>query len=604
MEIRNRIAQLILATLLPVGAWAAMEIACGINGSTDWDDSEPFADLFTMSRTWHYLPANASGDWPHEKKTLDNIPVDDQGYPLEIPFTLGGEQKRVATTMLNGRQKKAFTFGTYTLLFEGKGEIQLSNLVSTRTITHDGNGVKKYELEITEEHFKGQDRCDALRLNIMKSDPNNHIRNIRFIRPGYMDTYQDQPFTKEFLDDHRPFTVLRFMDWNSTNNSPQGSWAERRPKDWCSQTIAPTNPDNRGGVAYEWMIELCNTLQRDMWVTLPHLSDATYQRNLAKLIRDNLDKNLTCYVEWSNEVWNWNFKQTGYAKNQGMNVKNFSGKAGEAVNMYYTYASVNLFKIFEEEFSGERDRLVTVLSGRHNPATGDTRRVIEALDNPKVNPGGIVPDACATAPYLKVRGSSRTVSALHNDLRESISSRAAEGVRKWKGLIKSKGMRFITYEGGQHVAKIAEDLIIQANEHSGMYDIYREYLDSLEANGLEMLNAFVAVGRWGPHGAWGHKQYAGEPLSTAHKYRALWDYMVASGQVDPNKLPLAVSSAPAPGRVPVGASQVMAPRMLRVFQPNGRAVQSFPSMSAFRGLSTGAYIIRRDGAAAGIAVRR
>jgi hypothetical protein len=169
-----------------------------------------------------------------------------------------------------------------------------------------------------------------------------------------MDTYQDQPFTKAFLDDHRPFTVLRFMDWNATNNNPQGMWSERRPKDWCSQTTAPTNPDNRGGVAYEWMIELCNTLQRDMWICVPHLADQNYQRNLAKLIRDNLDKNLKCYVEWSNEVWNWNFKQTGYAKNQGMNVKNFSGKAGEAVNMYYTYASVNLFRIFEEEFAGDR----------------------------------------------------------------------------------------------------------------------------------------------------------------------------------------------------------------------------------------------------------
>jgi hypothetical protein len=165
-------------------------------------------------------------------------------------------------------------------------------------------------------------------------------------------------------------------------------------------------------------------------------------------------------------------------------------------------------------------------------------------------------------------------------------------------------MRFITYEGGQHVAKIAEDLILSANDHPAMYDIYREYLDSLEANGLEMFNAFVAVGRWGPHGAWGHKQYAGEPLSTAHKYRALWDYMVASGQVDPNKLPLAVSSSPALERVPVGVRQANAPRMLRVFQPNGRAVQLFPSTGAFRGLSTGAYIIRRDGVAVGLSVRR
>ncbi len=612
----KNLVMVVAVTAVAGQAAGPMVIAAGLDAVTDWSDAEPFVDLFKMSRTWHWLDADASDDWPHGQKNVEGIPVDDQGWPLKVPFRLNGEMRRVCTTMLNGRQKEAFEFGTYTLLFEGEGEIGLSHLYSA-TVTHDGVGEKVYQFDITEQHFGSNDVSPALRLNIYRSEESNPIRNIRLIRPGCLETYETQPFTERFLRDVRPFAVLRFMDWNNTNGNTQSQWSQRRPMDYAQQTTMSELPKHLNGVAYEWMILLCNTVQRDMWVTVPHKADENYQRQLARLIRDNLDPNLKCYVEWSNETWNWNFPQTSYAEKQGYEILKLDSDIGPAVNKYHTYAAVRLFEVFEEEFGSQRDRLVTVLAGRHNPVTGDSRRIIEALDDPTVNPNDIVPDAFATAPYIKTPKRVSSVGAALEGFEQGLS-RAAEGTRKWKPLCDGYGLRFITYEGGQHLTKASEEIIIATNEDPRMYDLYTAYLDSLEINGLTMLNAFVAVAGWNRYGAWGHKQYAGEPLSSAHKYRALIDYMSASGQYDPNEQwepydGVGVASARAPSSWEHAASEYVVargvgmseplrvraghPNTWHVFTIDGRAVGA-PAASIAdawrRGRAAGSYVISRD----------
>jgi hypothetical protein len=68
------------------------------------------------------------------------------------------------------------------------------------------------------------------------------------------------PWNPQFLKEIAIYRSLRFMDWDETNNSARTLWAERNVKEAPKQ-----NP-----VAYEWMIDLCNRMHGDMWVTLPH----------------------------------------------------------------------------------------------------------------------------------------------------------------------------------------------------------------------------------------------------------------------------------------------------------------------------------------------
>jgi len=70
----------------------------------------------------------------------------------------------------------------------------------------------------------------------------------------------DDPWNPQFLKDIAVFRSLRFMDWDNTNGSAREKWSERPQK-----TAARQNP-----VAYEWMIDLCNRNNPDMWVTIPH----------------------------------------------------------------------------------------------------------------------------------------------------------------------------------------------------------------------------------------------------------------------------------------------------------------------------------------------
>ena len=84
-------------------------------------------------------------------------------------------------------------------------------------------------------------------------------------------------------------------------------------------------------------------LQKDIWINVPVAASDDYVRELALLLRDNLDPNLHIYVEYSNEVWNWDFSQAhwnlAYADQHGLTYI-------EA----YAHRTAEIALIFEEVF--------------------------------------------------------------------------------------------------------------------------------------------------------------------------------------------------------------------------------------------------------------
>ncbi len=153
------------------------------------------------------------------------------------------------------------------------------------------------------------------------------------------------------------FNNFRFMDWGDTNQSPVKAWADRRlptmaiqngvlnRRDPTEGVVAYTNSsgqpvyfsgNRQTGVAYEYMVELCNTMNKDMWICVPHLATNDFIDKLARLIRygsDGVDpytstqanpvypplnSNLKVWVEYSNEIWSNgdNFPQGNWAQAQ------------------------------------------------------------------------------------------------------------------------------------------------------------------------------------------------------------------------------------------------------------------------------------------------
>jgi hypothetical protein len=295
---------------LPIGMNLA-EIA-------DWEPGFPFRNLMWGSRLW--MTHNVHGDGKWDTEMIGRIPLDENGYPLELPLVLEGvnQPQTVFTLLPNIRSP-----GRYVLLYDGEGDFE--GMLSTKIVRKSAG---RLELEML--HARGNPNHPQPELLegicIKRSVKGNHVRNIRIVALAdeLVDLEKD-PFLPEFIDFCRPFHALRFMDWMHTNGSLEKEWKNRKKKSFYTMVGAGGDADNlfgqgvapsqfllSGGVAIEICIELCNRLKIDAWFNVPHRATDEYIEQFARLVRDRLDPRLKVYCEYSNELWNWGFVQSGW----------------------------------------------------------------------------------------------------------------------------------------------------------------------------------------------------------------------------------------------------------------------------------------------------
>lgn len=324
-----------------------------------------------------------------------------------------------------------------------------------------------------------------------------------------------------FIGELAPYTTLRFMDWGGTNNSKVSVWSQRR---------LPTSPDNaeigyiahddplRAGLAYEWMIDLANRTNKNMWVNLPHLADDNYAKQLATLIKNKLKPSLKVYVEYSNETWNGGFNAFQYTIDQGI----AQGLPGD--NQWYKggafslLKSVKIWKQFADVFGSEMSaRVVRVaaFSGNYDIFDQGYNNVVKSS---AWNPSGQKADLFAIAPYIgnDLDGNDPNIQT---KFRAEIEKTYTERVLTAVAIADKYGVKLGTYEGGQH-------LLTNADKWSANQSIYDEYIYMLNkfAPHFVLFNHYANAGNWVTGGAWGAKAYTGQPLADAPKYRALKDW--------------------------------------------------------------------------------
>ena len=105
--------------------------------------------------------------------------------------------------------------GDYICLYDGEGVIEW---------IQDGHVVEKTP---GREVVRVTPTDDGVVCRIVSTNPANHLRNIRFVMPGFEATYATNPWRPGFLSRWEKFKVLRFMDWQRTNHSPLGRWSKR-----------------------------------------------------------------------------------------------------------------------------------------------------------------------------------------------------------------------------------------------------------------------------------------------------------------------------------------------------------------------------------------
>lgn len=446
--------------------------------------------------------------------TNNPLSLDINGYPTSLNTTEGRAARTLIWEALNGN----YPTGTYTLLYDGEGTIELGMDATNPVFTNNGGTDNQIVFDVITTTNEG------IMVDITATTVGNHVHNIRIIRPehpnsNYVNTYATEPFTDLFYERHKYFQSVRFMDWMTTNWSVYSTWSQRPTWQKSTWTIHEAGP----GVPVEVMVHVANRLQAHPWFCMPHRADDNYMNQFATYIRDNLDPDLKVSIEYSNEVWNGLFStyenldgQHTYALDMGA----ANGVTGyfEQIGYWVGRRSGEMFDIFESVF-GSNDRLVKVIPIQTGPDLA-TPHTLDYLHNG--TPLHEIGDVVAGAVYFGGEYDhddliAMTASELLDDM--ILNMYNFDSGPYWclqtidmldNATYQASDLQFVAYEGGQHLANFAgtpEDnataTLIAANRHADMGNIYTDFYDWWATTGAGTFMAFTSIGEPSMFGAWG-----------------------------------------------------------------------------------------------------
>ncbi|MEL7247287.1 MAG: T9SS type A sorting domain-containing protein [Bacteroidota bacterium] len=471
----------------------AQECSMQVGTNFHFFDAGVFKDLKLSSSTFYtrnrdYL--DDGNDW--DSGLANSMPQDAQGYPLEVPFTHPetGNPQVVAFTI--GGHARNYEAGDYVLLYEGDGSFEFAQWTPVE-VTSEAPGRITFRVDQVTE--------DGIHIIIRSSDVTDHVHNIRIIQQRYEDDFELEPYLPQFMEKASTFVALRFMDWSFTNDHPVSEWNDRPQADFHTQNLWSR------GLAWEHMIDLANELQRDVWVNVPHLANDAYIEQMATLFRDRLDADLTIYLEYSNECWNWIFQQTSWLNG----ASPFPGQYAKN----YGYYSLQMMEIWDTVFGGQEDRLQTVLAGHDY-------FVIDAMDYILDQGQGALVDLVSYPGYVGLSDpdydalDALGAAATAEEVLDRLEANTAEyfyWMQQFKTLVADTYDKpFVMYEGGQHIIPRVFGLeapynqaLYEAQTHPRMYDFYENMLSFFQDN-LEVtlfMNYVLASPQESSFGSWG-----------------------------------------------------------------------------------------------------
>ncbi len=490
------------------------------------DSSIPFIDLFRMS-----LPFEEARRWKHY--THGPVQYDQNGWPIRLN---GGQ---VGTRFINKLPKGTIPEGFYTVYYDGVGHIDY------------GNDASIYRRAPGKDIIKiaaGKDKKLSATLFIKYTEPNNHLRNIRIIMPGgicknnpfkraqhsnecsngyyqsFSQYYKQIIFNPDYLNFMKDFKVIRFMNMAGITRNPIRHWSERPT---LTKATWGSEYDALRGAPLEVMVALANKLHADAWFSMPHEASDHYIRQFANYVRDHLRPELKTYVEYSNEVWNTQFTQAHYVRNQGQQLS-LDIDRDRAGQKFYSQRSVEIFDIWEQSFKGVQ-RLVRVMSGWTSKGKMTQRLLTHRNAYYKTDAFAIAPYVFGSYAKLRNAKSVAQVFGILNDQKNTYSlPNVLKYIRIQAEVTKKLGVDLIAYEGGQGLViprskenSKVNKVIYAANRDVRMLTLYEKLLRGWKKAGGKMFVHFTAPQAFQKYGTFGTKEYITQPAHQAPKYRAL-----------------------------------------------------------------------------------
>ncbi|MFN3722919.1 MAG: hypothetical protein ACK4VZ_07750 [Paracoccaceae bacterium] len=519
-------------------------LALGLHGISDWSVQQPFLDVMKTAREWTgHLPGQYGG-WDHDRLAAAGV-LGPTGWPTAIPPEITG----ISTLVLVDLPADAGgVAGRYLVTYAGTGDLRIDGRAQNVML---GDGTAQFDFTPGDGGvFVHLDALDA-------TDP---IRDIVIVREDRAPLLADgQIFNPDWLARLRGVKTIRLMDWMRTNDSKVSRLEDRpKPQDYTW---------TRSGAPVEVMVALANELEANPWFTMPHLASDELVRFYATAARDGLNAGLVAHVEFSNEVWNWQFDQAAWAEEQGR--ARWKGESKWV--QYYALRAGEVATIWAEVFGADADaRLVRILATQTG-WLGLEDQILAAPDvlaEGKAAPATLFDAYAITGYFSALLGSDEKAATVRGWIAESEAS--AQALAQAQGLqgpdaaayvdahrfdtavtlaiselesgaitgnpedsvtdfltrilphqakaAAAHGLRLMMYEGGSHVvgtgAQVDDDTItaffVHLNYTSDMARLYEQVLTGWAAATPEPFNAFVDVASPGKWGSWGALRHLGD----------------------------------------------------------------------------------------------
>jgi hypothetical protein len=402
---------------------------------------------------------------------------------------------------------------------------------------------------------------------------------------------ETNPWNTTFINEAKMYQVHRFMNWTGGNGDATKNWTDRTYKTdlyqfggyMANNGEIPTKPQANGrntrGVAYEWVMDMCNRAGTDMWINIPYKTidpadfpngddfNNEYVHKMAILFKYGVDmksvnlKNLVggkanlnqlqykskqdfinwggvdagitlsssakIYVEYSNELWCCGRPQVVYsiakAKLIGYPNDQYS------YHKFGAYAEVRVWRAFQDVF-GNNPRVVRVAGPCENwNVKIDEAFAIYNSTAANRNPWGVKPNYWKWATYIGVTGKSTDANfpaEWDNAVAGSAVTDGFNGNRSWKSLrdqMKNQyNLDLICYEGGQALADNdgAHDARSFSAGAGGTYQRYQKWLQTVHQY-FKLVCHYTDYGNGDDCGdiqrtKWGAKSYPGQ---TTNKFK-------------------------------------------------------------------------------------
>lgn len=534
----------------------------------DWTNLPPFIDQMKNARAFQGDCGSADPDCDRAA----HLDLDARGWVKSLQYKGDPSRSYVAVSaVLNTSSDRPDIGQTFVVSWQGTGEIAVHNGADV-TVDH---ARKRLTFRL---------QADNTVLAVRAIDPSDYPHDIRVFRADYEALLDaGEVFDPDMLEFLAPFGSLRFMDWMQSNAYGQcsggsrhgeacysviketcegggvcvmpGRWEERPSADQPSHQAWGQYLDNArpelgtkvGGYPVETMVALANRAGVDPHFNMPADYADGYVRAFAEYVKANLGPGLTASVEYSNEVWNWDFPQAQLANALG---RELWPDEGSAWVQYAAGRTSNMCRIWKEVFAGAGHRVRCLISPQttwpemaetvlecpawvaSQPGSGPCYEHVDAINITGYFSGCLHENADTLQSWM-AEGYDAALERAFSQLEHGGSIDGCDdsldgtiaAYSYFQELAAARGLDLYVYESGTHFAyyddEAVRQFLVEITRDERMYDAYQRNFAGFRAAGGSMFNVWGWVA---PNDAWANSETL---FDREHpKYRAIADFAV------------------------------------------------------------------------------